>query len=419
MLVERDAAAAVHTSVSEDLLQAAHDDPAAAIARLRSHAEGLTQEEAARRLRRFGPNEVAHEKPLPAWLRLWRCYLNPFNGLLSVLACLAWFRADAKATIVIGVMVMLSTVIRFVQESRSNDAAEGLRAMVRNTSSVIRQQPAAAGAAPRREIVQRDLVPGDLVALSAGDMIPADCRVMTARDLFIGQAAMTGESVPVEKFVDQRNQDAGALGQTNLVFMGTNVVSGAATALVINTGARTYFGTLATSVVAIDPAPNAFQAGVDSVSWLLIRFALVMVPIVFFINGFTKGDWLQSFLFAVSVAVGLTPEMLPMIVTSTLAKGAVLLSRKKVVVKRLDAIQNFGAMDVLCTDKTGTLTQDRIAVARNSDPFGAASQAVPGLANRPRSSSSNGTIARSMKSPSTSSGAACRSSSRSATSATC
>ncbi len=357
-------------------MRAAHDDPSAAIAHLQSHADGLTQEEAARRLLQYGPNEIAHEQPLPAWLRLWRCYLNPFNVLLTVLACLSWFSADAKATIVIAAMVMLSTVIRFVQESRSHDAAEGLRAMVRNTSSVIRRPSAAADPAQGHEIAQHDLVPGDLIALAAGDMIPADCRILTARDLFIGQAAMTGESVPVEKFVNQRGQDADALAQTNLVFMGTNVVSGAATALVVTTGARSYFGTLASRIAAVDPAPNAFQAGVNSVSWLLIRFALVMVPIVFLINGFTKGDWLQSFLFAVSVAVGLTPEMLPMIVTSTLAKGAVLLSRKKVVVKRLDAIQNFGAMDVLCTDKTGTLTQDKIAVARNTDPFGAASQEV-------------------------------------------
>ena len=379
-LVKQDAAAEVRAPFSNDLLLAAHDDPAGAIARLQSHANGLTAEEAARRLQQSGPNEIAHEKPLTPWLRLWRCYLNPFNLLLTVLACLSWFSADAKATIVIGVMVALSTVIRFVQESRSHDAAEALRAMVRNTSSVMRQQPGSTNPAPGQEIAQRDLVPGDLIALSAGDMIPADCRVLTARDLFIGQSAMTGESAPVEKFVDQRSQDPAALAQTNLVFMGTNVVSGAATALVVATGSRTYFGTLAASITAVDPAPNAFQAGVNSVSWLLIRFALVMVPIVFFINGFTKGDWLQSFLFAVSVAVGLTPEMLPMIVTSTLAKGAVLLSRKKVVVKRLDAIQNFGAMDVLCTDKTGTLTQDKIAVARNTDPFGAASTQVLSLA---------------------------------------
>ncbi len=379
-LVKRDTAAAARTPLSDDLLLAARDNPAGAIARLQSNANGLAAAEASRRLEKFGPNEIAHEKPLSAGLHLWRCYANPFNVLLTVLAGLSWFSADAKAMIVIAVMVALSTAIRFIQESRSHDAAEALRAMVTNTSAVIRQQPGATGPAQGQEIAQRDLVPGDLIALSAGDMIPADCRVMTARDLFIGQAAMTGESAPAEKFVDQRSQDASALAQTNLVFMGTNVVSGAATALVVATGARTYFGTLAASITSVDPAPNAFQAGVNSVSWLLIRFALVMVPIVFFINGFTKGDWLQSFLFAVSVAVGLTPEMLPMIVTSTLAKGAVLLSRRKVVVKRLDAIQNFGAMDVLCTDKTGTLTQDKIAVARNTDPFGAESSQVLSLA---------------------------------------
>jgi Mg2+-importing ATPase len=191
---------------------------------------------------------------------------------------------------------------------------------------------------------------------------------------------MSGESLPVEKFVDRAVPaspastgsvaGAGPLEQRNLVFMGTNVVSGTSTALVVATGGRSYFGTLAAHATATESAPNAFQAGVNSVSWLLIRFAAVMVPIVFFVNGFTKGDWLEAFLFALSVAVGLTPEMLPMIVTSTLAKGAVLLSRKKVVVKRLDAIQNFGAMDILCTDKTGTLTQDRIALARHADAYG-------------------------------------------------
>jgi Mg2+-importing ATPase len=375
-LVKQDAAAPTRAPFSNDLLLAAHDDPSGAIARLKSNADGLTIDEASRRLQQFGVNEIAHEKPLSAWLRLWRCYLNPFNLLLTVLACLSWFSEDAKATIVIAVMVMLSTVIRFVQESRSHDAAESLRAMVRNTSAVIRRQPGPTSQDHGQEIAQRDLVPGDLIALSVGDMVPADCRLLMARDLFIGQAAMTGESAPVEKFVDQRSLDATVLAQTNLLFMGTNVVSGTATALVLATGPRTYFGTLASRIIAVDPAPNAFQAGVNSVSWMLIRFALVMVPIVFFINGFTKGDWLQSFLFAVSVAVGLTPEMLPMIVTSTLAKGAVLLSRKKVVVKRLDAIQNFGAMDVLCTDKTGTLTQDKIALARNTDPFGADSKQV-------------------------------------------
>lgn len=207
-------------------------------------------------------------------------------------------------------------------------------------------------------------------------MIPADCRVITARDLFVAQAAMTGESLPVEKFADRRGSAEGPLEQSNLLFMGTNVVSGSATALVVATGNQTYFGTLAVRVTSSDRAPTAFQAGVNSVSWLLIRFALVMVPIVLLVNGFTKGNWTEAFLFALAVAVGLTPEMLPMIVTSTLAKGAVLLSRKKVIVKRLDAIQNFGAMDVLCTDKTGTLTQDKIALERHTDVFGAPSDEV-------------------------------------------
>ena len=366
----------------QGLLAAAQGEPAQALALLQSRADGLDAADAARRLARDGPNEVQHEPPLPGWLRLWRCYLNPFNLLLTALALLSFLSADAKATVVIAAMVALSTVIRFVQEGRSHDAAEGLRAMVTNTATVLRREAVAAGTAASpsapREIPVRDLVAGDLVSLSAGDMIPADCRVLSARDLFIAQSAMTGESLPVEKFVQGAGPVAapaaaagtGALDQRNLVFMGTNVVSGTATALVVATGPRSYFGTLAAHATATETAPNAFQAGVNSVSWLLIRFALVMVPIVFVVNGFTKGDWLQAFLFALSVAVGLTPEMLPMIVTSTLAKGAVLLSRKKVVVKRLDAIQNFGAMDILCTDKTGTLTQDKIALARHADAYG-------------------------------------------------
>jgi len=364
-------------ALGQDLLRAALDEPAAALARLQSQGGGLDAAEAARRLLRDGPNEVPHEPPLPGWLHLWRCYLNPFNLLLTALALLSFLSADAKATVVIAVMVTLSTVIRFVQEGRSHRAAQGLRALVSNTASVIRRaEGVAATAAPAapQEIPLRDLVAGDVVALSAGDMIPADCRVLSARDLYVAQAAMTGESLPVEKSAQggpaAEAAAAGPLAQRNLLFMGTNVISGTATALVVATGARSYLGTLAAHASATETTPNAFQAGVNSVSWLLIRFAAVMVPIVFLVNGYTKGDWLQAFLFALSVAVGLTPEMLPMIVTSTLAKGAVLLSRKQVVVKRLDAIQNFGAMDILCTDKTGTLTQDRIALARHADAYG-------------------------------------------------
>ena len=353
------------------LADAAGNTPEAALARLGSSASGLSPAEAARRLARHGPNEVDHEKPLPPWLHLWICYKNPFNLLLTALAAVSYTTGDAKGTTVIAVMVALSTGIRFVQEGRSRRTADSLKAMVSNTATVVRQGQTS-------EVPMRALVPGDVVVLSAGDMVAADCRVISARNLFVGQSAMTGESLPVEKVADpaQGKARGAALEQNNLLFMGTNVVSGTATALVVTTGARTYFGTLAASVTASDDAPNAFQSGVNSVSWLLIRFALVMVPIVFLVNGLTKGDWLQAFLFALSVAVGLTPEMLPMIVTSTLAKGALVLSRKKVVVKRLDAIQNFGAMDVLCTDKTGTLTQDRIALARHVDIFGQTSEEV-------------------------------------------
>ncbi len=359
--------AAFAAEVGQEILVAAREEPAQALARLHSQAGGLDSADAARRLAQDGPNEFQHSPPLPGWLRLWRCYLNPFNLLLTALALLSFFSADAKATVVIVVMVALSTGIRFVQEGRAHRSAESLRSMVSNKATVLR------GAGAQQEIPLRELVCGDVVALSAGDMIPADCRLLSARDLFVAQAAMTGESLPVEKFAQgavPSAADAGVLDQRNVVFMGTNVVSGTATALVVATGARSYFGTLAAHATATVTTPNAFQAGVNSVSWLLIRFAAVMVPVVFLLNGFTKGDWLGAFLFALSVAVGLTPEMLPMIVTSTLAKGAVLLSRRKVVVKRLDAIQNFGAMDVLCTDKTGTLTQDRIALARHADAWG-------------------------------------------------
>jgi Mg2+-importing ATPase len=358
---------------------------------LGSRSDGLTDAEADAARERAGLNEVDHEKPIPWWVHLWNCYRNPFNLLLTALAIISYLTEDLKATIVIGTMVVLSTILRFVQESRSNQAAEKLKAMVSNTATVFRFSPdestARAGAAledslypkgvRRIELAIKLLVPGDIVQLSAGDMIPADLRILTAKDLFISQAAMTGESMPVEKFsTDRGAQTDNPLELDNLCFMGTNVVSGSAIAVVVATGNKTYFGALAERVTATDHGATAFQEGVNKVSWLLIRFMLVMTPIVFLLNGFTKGDWLEAFLFALSIAVGLTPEMLPVIVTSTLAKGAVILSRQKVIVKRLDAIQNFGAMDVLCTDKTGTLTQDRIFLTRHTDIFGNESDTV-------------------------------------------
>ncbi len=355
----------VPPTLAQTLVSAANSDTGAVLAQLGSHTDGLSETEADTLREQFGFNEVEHEQPLPWWVHLWHCYKNPFNLLLTLLAVISWLTEDLKAAIVIFSMVVLSTLLRFWQESKSNQAADALKAMVSNTATVMRRD------ALRTEVPIKLLVPGDLIVLSAGDMIPADCRILNAKDLFVSQAAMTGESMPVEKFRHQQDADTrNPLDLDNILFMGTNVVSGTAIVLILTTGNSTYFGALAQRVGATDRAPTSFQTGVNNISWLLIRFMFVMAPLVLFINGFTKGDWTEALLFALSIAVGLTPEMLPMIVTSTLAKGAVFLSRKKVIVKRLDAIQNFGAMDVLCTDKTGTLTQDKIFLARNVDVWG-------------------------------------------------
>jgi len=363
---------------------------------LSSHEEGLTEVKAQEQQLKVGLNEVAQEKPLTWWQHLWYCYRNPFNVLLSLLAVVAFLTDDLTGSVIISIMVLLSTFLRYWQESKSNKAAESLKAMVTNTAMVLRREinysdlsllQQRYGAKVKQlkeiqfEIPIQYLVPGDIILLSAGDMIPADCRILSAKDLFVSQAAMTGESMPVEKYALQHSMDVNSpLELDNLVFMGTNVVSGTAKAVVLNTGIQTYFGALAHRVTATDRSVTSFQLGVNKISWLLIRFMLIMAPIVLFINGFTKGDWGEAVLFALSVAVGLTPEMLPMIVTSTLAKGAVFLSRKKVIVKRLDAIQNFGAMDVLCTDKTGTLTQDKIFLSHHVDVLGKKSHTVLMLA---------------------------------------
>jgi Mg2+-importing ATPase len=367
--------------------------------RFQSGPSGLS-EEVARTIRaRVGANEVEHEKPLSWYAHLWLAYRNPFNLLLSALAVLSWL-TDAKlaapadrdwvSVLIIGAMVVVSTLVRFVQERRSNKAADSLRAMVSNTATVLRSNATAQNrtselqggggrhpAGPRKiEVPLVDLVPGDVVLLSAGDMIPADCRILAAKDLFVSQAALTGESLPVEKFATLATSVPRSLELDNIGFMGTNVVSGSATALVIATGEATYFGELASKATAVTRTPTQFQQGINRVSWVLIRFMIFMAPVVLFVNGYTKGDWLEALLFALAVAVGLTPEMLPMIVTSTLAKGAVIMSRKKVVAKRLDTIQDLGAMNVLCTDKTGTLTQDRIVLERHIDVEGTTNDEV-------------------------------------------
>ena len=249
----------------------------------------------------------------------------------------------------------LSGTLRFVQESRSGNAAEKLLAMITTTCTVTRREQ------EKIEIPMDDLVVGDIVHLAAGDMIPADVRILEAKDLFISQSSLTGESEPIEKTPSRSVQKESITDYTNIAFMGSNVISGSAAAVVVSTGDATLFGSMA-SAIAGEAVETSFTKGVNAVSWVLIRFMLVMVPLVFFINGITKGDWLNAFLFGISIAVGLTPEMLPMIVTTCLAKGAVSMSKKQTIVKNLNSIQNFGAMDILCTDKTGTLTQDRVVL---------------------------------------------------------
>lgn len=355
----------------------AHNDVEVTLANVGGHLDGLTSEDAAERLAGEGPNEVAHDKAPPALLQFLEAFKNPFIAVLMVLAAISSVtdiylpmrdgqEPDYTGVLIIVTMVALSALLRFWQEYRSGKAAETLKAMVRTTATVRRR--ASPDATPElTEIPMAQIVTGDIVQLSAGDMIPADLRLIDSRDLFVSQAALTGEALPVEKYdICGVDDEADPLDLPSICFMATNVVSGTATAVVVSTGVQTYFGSLAKAVVG-SRAETAFDRGVNSVSWLLIRFMSVMVPIVLFINGFTKGDWPEAFLFALAVAVGLTPEMLPMIVSSNLAKGAVALSRRKVVVKRLNAIQNFGAMDVLCTDKTGTLTQDRIILEHHAD----------------------------------------------------
>ncbi len=341
---------------------------------LQSHELGLSPAEVKDRLHTYGLNEVAHEKAPKWYVQFFEAFLNPFIGVLVVLSIISLITdviiqapadRDYTTVIVISIMVMLSAMLRFVQEFRSNQAAEKLKSMVRTTATVLREQTG------REEIDIKQLVPGDIILLSAGDMIPADVRIMQSKDLFVSQAMLTGEALPVEK-TEAANKNAdkiSPLDLDNVCFMGTNVVSGTAHAVVVNTGSETYFGSLSKSLIG-KRAETSFDKGVNSVSWLLIRFMLVMVPLVFLINGFTKHDWLQALLFGISIAVGLTPEMLPMIVTANLAKGAVNMSKRKVVVKRLNAIQNIGAMDILCTDKTGTLTMDKIVLERHLNVFG-------------------------------------------------
>jgi P-type Mg2+ transporter len=344
------------------LIETARKSTDEVYALLKTAVTGLAQSEAEERLAQYGPNEVAREKRHTLLNRLVVASRNPLVILLTLLAAVSYATGDFRAGTVILLMVVLGLSLRFVQETRADNAAEQLKAMIKVTATVIRDgQP--------KELPLRELVPGDVVKLSAGDMIPGDVRLVSAKDLFVIQATLTGESLPVEK-TDARDsrESISSLEHPNICFLGTSVESGSATAVVVTTGPQTYFGKVASSLAG-QQIETAFDKGIKKFTWLMIRFMLVMVPLVFVINGITKHDWKEAFFFSMAVAVGLTPEMLPMIVSVCLSKGALAMSRKKVIVKRLNSIQNFGAMDVLCTDKTGTLTIDRVILELYCDVF--------------------------------------------------
>ena len=324
---------------------------------------GLDAEAAEKSRDEYGENILTYGKKEPAAKRLFSAFINPFTVVLLALAAISVFTdillaapGDRNyATVsIIAVMVAISGILRFVQETRSGSVADQLTGMIRTTACVERE-------GKKSEIPMEEVAAGDLVCLSAGDMIPADLRILSAKDLFVSQSALTGESEPVEKCAVHSGGEGALTDAANLAFMGSNVVSGSAKAVAVGVGNSTMLGAMAKNLNE-KPPKTTFEKGVNSVSWVLIRFMLIMVPVVLFLNGFTKGDWMQAALFAISVAVGLTPEMLPMIVTTSLAKGAMAMSRKKVVIKNLNAIQNLGSIDILCTDKTGTLTQDKVVL---------------------------------------------------------
>lgn len=338
---------------------------------LRTSINGLSSEDAKERLEEYGENRVDAQKPTPAWLLFIEGFKDPFVLVLAALAIVSFVTSDYEAAIVMLVMILASVIITFVQEYRSQKASLALKELIENTCAVTRD-------GRTKEIPMDEVVPGDIVTLATGDMIPADAVLIWTKDLFVNQSSLTGESMPVEKFVEagvKKNEDISALDLDDLVFMGTDVLSGQGRAIILKTGQETFFGDIARNATS-KRGKTAFDVGLTRVSKLLLRMVMVLFPVVFLINGLTKGDWTSAFFFAIAVAVGLTPEMLPMIVTSNLAKGALALSKQKVIVKELPSIQNLGSMDVLCTDKTGTITEDSVVLVKHLNPLGKENQAV-------------------------------------------
>jgi Mg2+-importing ATPase len=329
--------------------------------RLSTSTGGLTTGESVVRRDRYGPNILGTDQQHQFWKLLSHAVLNPVVLLLGTLASVSLATGDFGAASIMFLMIGFGVGLKLIQESRADRAAAKLKAMISVTATVLRDGKC-------QEIALSQLVPGDIIELAAGDMVPADVRIVSAKELFVTQSTLTGESFPVEKFEVEKNATGTTpIDLTSVAFLGTSIQSGAARAAVVLTGKETLLGGIAHSLSGQEPAQTAFDKGITRFTWLMLRFILIMVPLVFVINGLSKGKWVEAFFFAVAVAVGLTPEMLPMIVTVCLSKGALAMSRKNVIVKRMNAIQNLGAMDVLCTDKTGTLTMDRVILEKHCD----------------------------------------------------
>jgi len=336
---------------------------------LRTTLQGLSKESADQRLDEFGPNELTHLKRLGFWADVFHRFRSPLVIQLLVIALLSGVIGELKSTVIVGAMILLSVGLSYILDRRSSQAVEHLGKRVQSRTFVLRD-------GVESEVRISEVVPGDIVLLHAGSIVPADLRVISAKDFFVSESALTGESMPVEKTATNSGPPAtSALDLPNACFFGTSVTSGTARGLVINSGINTMFGAISEKL-AEKREETDFDRGVRSFTWLMIRFMVVMVCTVFFIVGITKGNWLEALLFGLSIAVGLTPEMLPMIVTVNLAKGALTLAKRKVIVKRLPSIQNFGAIDILCTDKTGTLTQDKVVLEQHVDILGNTSEEV-------------------------------------------
>jgi len=336
-------------SSTEDLLE-----------KFNTSIQGLTQAEAESRLKEYGFNEPAKKKKRTILIQLLSKFLNPLVIVLIIIGAFSLFFGEKVEAFLVLLMILMSVLLSFIQEYRSSKEAEKLSEMVRATSTLVRN-------GKKREIKMRNIVPGDIVDLYAGDMIPADLRILSCKDLFINQASLTGESFPIEKFANPIQPKSASFSEmSNIAFMGSSVVSGTAIGVVIKTGVHTQFGALSKRLAAMS-TESSFDKGIHKFVWLMIRFMMLLVVIIFGINALIKGNLIEAFLFSLAVAVGLTPEMLPMIVAINLSKGAISMSKKKVIVKRLNSIQNLGAMDVLCTDKTGTLTLDKVVLEKYCD----------------------------------------------------